>query len=73
MGFNSSKINDEINYLDKIRKYGIIPELLGRLPIIARLNELTASELKQILTIPSNAIIKQYQNIFKTCDVELAF
>ena len=62
-----------INYLDKIRKYGIIPELLGRLPIIARLNELTASELKQILTIPSNAIIKQYQNIFKTCDVELAF
>lgn len=41
--------------------------------IIARLNELTASELKQILTIPSNAIIKQYQNIFKTCDVELAF
>lgn len=73
MGFNSSKINDEINYLDKIRKYGIIPELLGRLPIIARLNELTASELKQILTTPSNAIIKQYQNIFKTCDVELAF
>lgn len=73
VGFNSSKINDEINYLDKIRKYGIIPELLGRLPIIARLNELTASELKQILTIPSNAIIKQYQNIFKICDVELAF
>ncbi len=36
----------------------LFPKLLGRLPIIARLNELTASELKQILTTPSNAIIK---------------
>lgn len=73
VGFQSSKINDHINYLEKIKKYGIIPELLGRLPIIAKLNELTLEDLKLILTKPSNAIIKQYQNIFKTCNVELSF
>lgn len=73
VGFASTKINNDIVDSEKIRKYGIIPELLGRLPIIAKLENLTIDELKQILTIPSNALTKQYQKIFKTCDVELAF
>lgn len=73
VGFASAKVNNDIIDSEKIRKYGIIPELLGRLPIIAKLENLTIDELKQILTVPSNALTKQYQNIFKTCDVEVAF
>lgn len=73
VGFTSTKVNNDIIDSEKIRKYGIIPELLGRLPVIAKLESLTSDELKQILTIPSNALTKQYQKIFKTCDVELAF
>lgn len=73
VGFNSCKISNDLIDSDKVRKYGIIPELLGRLPIITRLKSLTINDLKSILTIPSNALTKQYQKIFKTCDVELAF
>ncbi len=73
VGFNSHVITNNDDYLDKIRKYGIIPELLGRLPVIAKLEDLSQEELKTILTKPSNAIIKQYQKIFQVCDIELAF
>ena len=73
VGFASTRINNDNIDSEKIRKYGIIPELLGRLPIIAKLESLTIDDLKQILTVPTNALTKQYQKIFKTCDVELAF
>ena len=54
-------------------KFGIIPELVGRLPIITPLAELDESALVQILTEPKNAIIKQYQALFKMEGVELKF
>lgn len=73
VGFNSKKIDNDLIDFEKLKKYGIIPELLGRLSVIAKLNALTKEELKQILTIPSNALTKQYEKIFKTCDVEIAF
>lgn len=73
VGFDSKPLNQMDLDVDKIRKYGIIPELLGRLPVHVRLKELTESELKDILTKPSNAITKQYQHIFATANIELAF
>ena len=72
VGFTSSEERKERD-IESLKKFGIIPELLGRLPIIAYLKDLEITDLKDILTKPTNSIIKQYQNIFKTCDVELAF
>ena len=54
-------------------KYGLIPELVGRLPIIAPLHSLNAKAMKNILTEPKNAIIKQYQKLFGMEGVELQF
>ncbi len=54
-------------------KYGLIPELVGRLPIIAPLSSLNSKALKNILTDPKNAIIKQYQKLFMMEGVELNF
>ncbi len=54
-------------------KYGLIPELVGRLPILAPLHSLNAEALQNILTEPKNAIIKQYKKLFMMEGVELAF
>ncbi|OIZ99370.1 ATP-dependent protease ATP-binding subunit ClpX [Rickettsiella grylli] len=54
-------------------KYGIIPELIGRLPVIATLEELDESMLIQILKEPKNALIKQYFKLFKMDNVDLEF
>lgn len=54
-------------------KFGLIPELIGRLPVITPLAELDEEALIQILTEPKNAIIKQYQVLFKMEGVELEF
>lgn len=56
-----------------IVKFGIIPELVGRLPIITTLEELDKDSLIQILTTPKNAIVKQYKELFSLDDVELEF
>ena len=52
-------------------KFGLIPELVGRLPVIATLGELTEDALVQILTEPKNALVKQYQKLFGMDGVEL--
>jgi ATP-dependent Clp protease ATP-binding subunit ClpX len=52
-------------------KYGLIPEFVGRLPVIAVLDELDEKALIQILTEPKNALVKQYQRLFKLEGVEL--
>ena len=54
-------------------KFGIIPELVGRLPVVTSLKELDRDSLVQILTMPKNAIVKQYKELFKLDDVELDF
>ena len=58
---------------DDLVKFGIIPELIGRLPINVALKELTRDDLKRILTEPKNAITKQFQASFAIDDVELTF
>ena len=52
-------------------KFGLIPELVGRLPVVATLGELTEDALVQILTEPKNALLKQYQRLFGMDGVEL--
>ncbi|MBL8324807.1 MAG: ATP-dependent Clp protease ATP-binding subunit ClpX, partial [Rubrivivax sp.] len=52
-------------------KFGLIPELVGRLPVVATLGELTEEAMIQILTEPKNALVKQYQKLFAMDGVEL--
>ncbi len=54
-------------------KYGLIPELIGRLPVIATLRELGRDDLIRVLTEPKDALIKQYQALFKLDNAELEF
>ncbi len=56
-----------------LRSFGLIPELIGRLPVISYLNPLDSEALKRILTEPRNALVKQYQKLFKMEGVELEF
>ena len=58
---------------EDIRKFGIIPELIGRLPVITALSELNKEALKSILTVPKNAIVKQYKKYFELEGVDLIF
>ncbi len=54
-------------------KYGIIPELIGRLPVITSLSGLDTDALVQILTVPKNSIVQQYKKLFELDNVELVF
>ena len=58
---------------EDLTKFGLIPELIGRLPVIAPLDTLTEEALVEILTKPKNAIVKQYTHLFSMDDVELEF
>ena len=58
---------------DDLIKYGLIPELVGRLPVTCALDELDSDALMEILTRPKNALIKQYQKFFQMEEVKLTF
>jgi len=58
---------------DDMLKYGLIPEFIGRLPVMASLQELDEAALVQILTEPKNALVKQYRRLFEMEGVELVF
>ncbi len=78
VGFKSSGKNDLtkenalsfINAMD-LKSYGLIPELIGRLPVISHLMELDKKALRLILTEPKNALIKQYEKLFELEDIKL--
>ncbi len=74
IGFNKSVNQDQpmTSQLenDDLIKFGLIPELVGRLPVSASLNELSLEDLKEILTKPKNAISKQYKALFSFEGVE---
>lgn len=76
IGFNTKETNnnidDKINECD-LKKYGIIPEFIGRFPVIAQTNELTKEDLKRILTEPKNSIISQYKKLLALDHVYLTF
>ena len=79
IGFNSNVSHqdfDEENVLKRVEsedlmKYGIIPELIGRLPVIVSLEALTEDALVNIMTEPKNALVKQYKKLFELDGVEL--
>jgi ATP-dependent Clp protease ATP-binding subunit ClpX len=58
---------------DDLHKYGLIPEIIGRLPLVCALDELNEDALMSILTEPKNALIKQYTKLFELDGVELVF
>ena len=80
IGFGS-KIQDKIQDADLLRqlepedllKYGLIPEFVGRLPVISTLHDLEEEHLIQILVEPKNALIRQYQKLFELENVKLSF
>ncbi|HEM6180362.1 TPA: ATP-dependent Clp protease ATP-binding subunit ClpX [Streptococcus suis] len=77
-GHNNRAIDEKESYMqhiiaDDIQKFGIIPELIGRLPVFAALDQLTTEDLVRILTEPKNALVKQYQTLLSYDNVELDF
>ena len=58
---------------EDLLKFGLIPEFVGRLPVIATLEDLDEAALTKILTEPKNALVKQYQRLFEMENVELTF
>jgi ATP-dependent Clp protease ATP-binding subunit ClpX len=58
---------------DDLLEYGLIPEFVGRLPVVVSLDHLTHDDLMRILVEPRNAVVRQYQKILKLDDVELVF
>ena len=73
IGFGQRLQTKSKNDTDKLKRFGIIPEILGRLPVIAKLNSLTVDDLEKILTVPKNAIIKEYQMLFASDNIKLTF
>lgn len=81
VGYGASRIREKVdkdNLLQYIapqdlRAYGLIPEIIGRLPVVTHLNPLDKKALKSILTDPKNALVKQYIKLFKMDNIDLTF
>ena len=79
IGFNSNVEGSKVDESDLMKniqpedllKYGLIPEFIGRLPVLVTLEELSKDALVRIITEPKNALIKQYRKLFAMDDVEL--
>lgn len=69
---NKADIMKEANHHDLV-KYGLIPELIGRIPVVTVLEELDKNALVKIMTEPRNSIVKQYTKLFDMDDVEIEF
>jgi ATP-dependent Clp protease ATP-binding subunit ClpX len=80
IGYNAIKASKDVDranllqYVNSqdLRTFGLIPELLGRLPIVTYLNPLDAPSLKRILTEPKNALVKQYKRLFEYDNIQLS-
>ena len=55
-----------------IRSYGLIPEIIGRLPVMCHLNPLSKDALRDIMTLPKNALVKQYEKLFEMDDIDFS-
>ncbi len=81
VGYGASKLGagiDKENILQYIipkdlKDYGLIPEIIGRLPVLSYMNPLDKETLRRILTEPKNAIVKQYERLFSMDNIELTF
>jgi ATP-dependent Clp protease ATP-binding subunit ClpX len=81
VGYSASREKDQINkdnllqYIapQDLKSFGLIPEIIGRLPVLTYLDPLEKEALRRILTEPKNAIIKQYEKLFRMDGVKLSF
>lgn len=73
IGLNKNNQEENPELFSKLVKAGLIPELLGRLPIIVSLDKLELNDLKEILTKPDNAILNQYQELLKMDNIDIEF
>jgi ATP-dependent Clp protease ATP-binding subunit ClpX len=77
MGFSASKDLDKVDETNllqyiiprDVKEFGLIPEIIGRMPVLSHMDPLDAKTLRAILTEPKNALIKQYQKLFEMDDV----
>ncbi|MCO6018000.1 MULTISPECIES: ATP-dependent Clp protease ATP-binding subunit ClpX [Carnobacterium] len=77
-GSSSKKLDETQSVMQQIvpedlQKFGLIPEFIGRLPVMAALEKLTEDDLVHILTEPKNSLVKQYKKLFALDEVELEF
>lgn len=82
IGFSAKKVGASDRSLAEVHakieshhlvQFGLIPEMVGRLPVVVALDELSEDQLVSVLTIPKNAVVKQFIKLFKLDDVELEF
>jgi ATP-dependent Clp protease ATP-binding subunit ClpX len=84
LGFSGNSVNISDQAIDKdnllqyvtaqdLRQFGLIPELIGRLPVLTHLDPLAKDTLKMILTEPKNSLVKQYKKLFDMEDIEVEF
>ena len=81
IGYNTQKAADKVDsenllkYITPkdVRSFGLIPEIIGRLPVLTHMNPLDSEALKAILTAPKNALVKQYQLLFELDGIALTF
>jgi ATP-dependent Clp protease ATP-binding subunit ClpX len=82
LGFSKASDQDEqidtnnmMQYVSPadLKSFGLIPELIGRLPVITHLMPLDAESLRRILTEPKNALVRQYQKLFEMENIKLTF
>lgn len=79
IGFSKSdELNDDSDIISKVKhedlvKFGIIPEFIGRIPVLCHLEELDEQDLVRVLTEPKNSVVKQYEYLFKLDGVNLVF
>ena len=84
LGFSGHKTNISSQRIDKenllqyitatdLKQFGLIPELIGRLPVLTHLDPLDKETLKMILTEPKNALTKQYQKLFRMEGIQVTF
>ena len=84
LGFSGSSVNISDQDIDKenllqyitaqdLRHFGLIPELIGRLPVLTHLDPLAKETLKMILTEPKNSLVKQYKKLFQMEDIKVEF
>ena len=74
---NSTKINQEnlLSFISPkdLKDFGLIPEILGRLPVLSHMNSLDKKTLRSILTEPKNSLIKQYEKLFEIDGIKVSF
>ncbi|MFC3931684.1 ATP-dependent Clp protease ATP-binding subunit ClpX [Streptococcus dentapri] len=77
-GQNNKNLDDDVSYMQQIisediQKFGLIPEFIGRLPVLAALEQLSIDDLVRILTEPKNSLVKQYRTLLSYDGVDLEF